>query len=336
VVGRVLDRHGPIQQTDDPLSGGGELNMTYLALNLSRFVNGVAKKHGEVSRLMFADYEVDAITNGVHAATWAAPPLQRLFDSHVPGWKEDNFSLRYALGIPRSALWRAHLEAKRDLIASVNHETNAGMDADTLTLGFARRAAAYKRGDLLFTDRERLRRLSAEVGRIQIVYAGKAHPKDQSGKELIHQIFEARQALWPDVRIAYLANYDTHLGRQMTAGVDIWLNTPQPPNEASGTSGMKAALNGVPSLSILDGWWLEGHIEGVTGWAIGQRASSAKHDASTDAASLYGQLERVIVPLYYHERDRFIDVMRHTIALNGSFFNTHRMLQQYVLKAYYA
>jgi starch phosphorylase len=306
--------------------------MTYLALNLSHYINGVAKKHGDVSRLMFAEYTIDAITNGVHAAAWSAGPFQKLYDGHIPGWRQDNFSLRYALSIPKEEIWNAHLETKKKLIEYVNRETNIGMGGDVFTIGFARRAATYKRADLLFTDVERLRSISSKVGLLQVVYAGKAHPQDQAGKDVIKQIFRAKEALKNDVRIAYLENYDIAIGKMMTSGVDLWLNTPQRPLEASGTSGMKAALNGVPSLSVLDGWWIEGCIEGATGWSIGEKGSS---DSSSDAASLYSKLEQTIIPMFYQDRDRFIDVMRHSIALNGSFFNTHRMVQQYVLNAYF-
>jgi glycogen phosphorylase len=308
------------------------LNMTYLALNLSHYVNGVAKKHGEVSRLMFAEYTIDAITNGVHAATWVSESFQRLYDRYIPEWKHDNFSLRYALSIPGQEVWNAHVRAKRELIEYVRRETNLAMDVDILTIGFARRAATYKRGDLLFADIERLKNISAKASPLQVIYAGKAHPQDQGGKELIKRIFQAKEALKKDIKIAYLENYDMEVGKMMTSGVDIWLNTPQPPLEASGTSGMKAALNGVPSLSALDGWWIEGCIEGVTGWSIGEKGSP---DSSKDAVSLYSKLEQIIIPKFYHGRDRFIDVMLHSIALNGSFFNTHRMVQQYVLDAYF-
>jgi starch phosphorylase len=313
----------------------GELNMTYLALNLSHYVNGVAKKHGEVAQHMFARYKIDAITNGVHVPTWTAPPFQKLFDQHIPGWREDSFMLRYALSAPAAEVWDAHLAAKQQLIAYVNRETNAGFDRDDFTIGFARRAAAYKRADLLFHDIERLKAIAARAGKFQIVYAGKAHPQDHEGKELIRRVFQAQAALQRDIKIAYLANYDWELGRLMTAGADIWLNTPQPPLEASGTSGMKAALNGVPSLSILDGWWIEGCIEGVTGWAIDSAAPENADRTPHDAASLYDKLERLVIPLFYNDRDRFIEVMRHAIALNGSFFNTQRMVLQYVLKAYF-
>ena len=317
-----------------------KLNMTYLALNLSHFVNGVAKRHGDISRHMFTQHTIDSITNGVHAGTWTCQSFQALFDRHIPGWREDPFSLRYALEIPRTEVAKAHRIAKRELLDHVNRQTNAGMDTDRLTLGFARRATPYKRLDLLFHDIERLRSICRDVGPIQIVYAGKAHPRDQSGKKLIQRVFEVREALQDDVRIAYLPNYDMALGALVTAGVDIWLNTPKPPMEASGTSGMKAALNGVPSLSILDGWWLEGCIEGVTGWSIGaychRGGSDDEVDDSLDAGCLYDKLEKIVVPMYYHQHDQFQNMMLHSIALNGSFFNTHRMILQYVVKAYFA
>ena len=316
----------------------GVLNMTYLALNLSHYVNGVAKRHGEISQTMFARHAIDSITNGVHVATWASAPFRALFEQYIPGWQHDNFSLRYALNIPKSEVWQAHMAAKHALIQYVNREANAGMDVDVLTLGFARRAATYKRADLLFDDIERLRAISRNSGAIQVVYAGKAHPRDHEGKLLIQRLHQLLQQVRPDVRVVYLENYDMALGQLVTAGVDVWLNTPEPPLEASGTSGMKAAVNGVPSLSILDGWWIEGCIEGVTGWSIGNngRDRNGHTDRAQDATALYDKLEQAIIPAFYRERDRFIDVMRHAIALNGSFFNTQRMMQEYVLKAYFA
>jgi starch phosphorylase len=337
LVNRVLEHRKMFSDLKDILCHEGILNMTYLALNLSHYVNGVAKKHGEVSRLMFAGYAIDAITNGVHAATWVSDPFQNLYDRYIPGWKEDNFSLRYALSIPKQEVWKAHMQAKKELIHTVNRETNTGMDVDVLTLGFARRAATYKRGDLLFTDIDRLKVIAKTVGPFQIVFGGKAHPRDEKGKEIIKRIFQMKEVLKRDIRIVYLENYDIEVGKIITSGVDIWLNTPQRPYEASGTSGMKAALNGVPSLSVLDGWWIEGHIEGVTGWSIGENEGSMdeSHDPSKDATFLYQKLEHVVIPLFYEKSDRFIDVMRHAIALNGSFFNTQRMLQQYVLNAYF-
>lgn len=334
---RVLGEQRLMSDIKDLICCGDVLDMTFLGFNLSHYINGVAKKHGEVSRLMFGGYLIDAITNGVHAATWVAEPFQQLYDRHIPGWKQDNFSLRYALSIPRQEIWEAHTQAKNRLLDHVNRKTGVAMGVDVLTLGFARRAATYKRGDLLFQDIERLKKIASNAGRVQAIYAGKAHPQDQGGKELIRRIFQIKEALKKDIQVAYLENYDMELGKLMTAGVDLWLNTPQPPLEASGTSGMKAALNGVPSLSVLDGWWIEGCIEGVTGWSIGEygREKEEAGDWSKDASSLYNKLEQVIIPLFYHNRDGFIDVMLHSIALNGSFFNTHRMIQQYVLKAYF-
>lgn len=335
LVTRVLGRR-EIYDMKDVFCCEGRLNMTYLALNLSHYVNGVAKRHGEISRLMFAGYSIDAITNGVHVPTWTAQSFQELYDRYIPGWRQDNFSLRYALSIPKNELWEAHAIAKKRLLEHVGR-ANPGMEIDALTIGFARRAATYKRADLLFTDAERLRSIASKIGRLQVIYAGKAHPQDQGGKEIIKRIFAAKEALRNDIRIAYIEDYGLELGALITSGVDVWLNTPEPPLEASGTSGMKAALNGIPSFSVLDGWWVEGHIEGITGWSIGKdgKRSGQSQDRSEDAASLYEKLENTILPLFYHDRESFIGMMLHCIALNGSFFNTQRMLQQYVVKAYY-
>lgn len=329
-VARVLGRPDWFSQ-HEVFCCAGVLNMTYLALNLSHYVNGVAKKHGEVSRQILTPrdanhhYQIDSITNGVHLATWAAPSFAALFDRYIPGWREDNSSLRNALRIPEAEVWAAHLAAKTRLIEEVNRRPHSAFDTETLTLGFARRATAYKRGNLLLSDAARLKNIAARAGRLQIVFAGKAHPKDDPGKRIIQQIIRASDSLRPEVKIVYLENYDWNLARLITSGVDVWLNTPQPPLEASGTSGMKAALNGVPSLSVLDGWWIEGCIEDVTGWAIGDHS---------DAASLYEKLENAVLSRFYHQHQEFVRIMRHAIALNASHFNTQRMLQEYVVKAY--
>ncbi|MCP9449506.1 MAG: alpha-glucan family phosphorylase [Nitrospira sp.] len=313
------------------------LNMTQLALRGSRFVNGVAMKHGEVSNSLFPGYPIHSITNGVHAVTWAAPPLQALFDRRLPDWRRDQLSLRYAIGIPVREIWDAHVAAKRTLIDYVNREANAGFDRDVLTIGCARRATAYKRSILIFHDMERLVSIAEQVGPIQIVFGGKAHPRDHDGKHLIRRIHEIRQALRGKIPVVYLPNYDMTLAKLICAGSDVWLNTPLPPMEASGTSGMKAAINGVPSLSVLDGWWIEGHVEDVTGWAIGEGESKKEPDQDLDAAhaaELYRKLEKKVLPLFYREPERFLEIMRHAIALNGGFFNTQRMVLQYLHKAY--
>jgi starch phosphorylase len=338
LVKSVLGYQDVILGMKDVFCCEGLLNMTFLGLNLSDYVNGVAKRHGETSRMMFSRYVIDTITNGIHVPTWVSAPFQSLFDRYIPDWKADNFSLRYALGIPKQEIWSAHMEAKKQLIHLVNRETNAGMDPSILTIGFARRATRYKRWELIFMDIERLKSITSRAGQFQIIYSGKAHPRDFDGKEAIKRVFEARDKLRDHVKVAYLENYDMEIGKMMTSGSDIWLNTPLPPLEASGTSGMKAAVNGVPSLSVLDGWWIEGHIEGLTGWSIGDDRNHVianGHDSVLDAQRLYEKLEGQIIPLFYSERERFIEVMRHTIALNGSFFNAQRMLQEYVLKAYF-
>jgi len=309
------------------------LNMTYLALRFSRYINGVAMHHGEVSRGLFPNYPVRAITNGVHAVTWASPKFQELYDRHVPEWRKDNLYLRYVVGVPLEEIRQAHAGAKLVLFAELKQATGAELDPAVLTIGFARRAAAYKRADLLFTDLERLKSIAAKTGQLQLIFGGKAHPQDGDGKEMIRRVFRAASSLTGSLKVVYIPDYDMRWAQLMTSGADLWLNTPHRPFEASGTSGMKAALNGVPSLSILDGWWIEGCVEGATGWAIGKE-EDLPEDHGADAASLYDKLEKVIVPLFYNRPDAFADVMRSTIALNGSFFNTERMMDQYLSNAY--
>lgn len=312
---------------------GEKLNMTFLALSFSRYVNGVAMRHGEVSRDMFPSYPINSVTNGVHAATWAAPSLSNLFDRFIPEWRRDSLYLRYAVSIPLDEILRAHALAKEELLAEVERRSGIRLERGTLTLGFARRAAPYKRADLLFRDLNRLRGMARNVGPLQIIYAGKAHPRDEGGKALIRRVFEAAASLKGDVPVVYLDDYDMALAKYMCSGVDIWLNTPQKPLEASGTSGMKAAVNGVPSLSVLDGWWVEGHVEGVTGWSIGD-AGATESSPDIESASLYNKLEFQVVPLFYGRPMAFSEVMRSTIALNGSFFNAGRMMIQYLENAY--
>jgi len=310
----------------------GVLNMTYLALLCSRYINGVSMRHEEVSRDMFPSYPINSITNGVHAVTWTAPAFQNLYDRHIPEWRRDNLYLRYAIGIPLDEIRQAHAKAKQELLAEVERRTGIHLAPEAMTIGFARRATAYKRADLLFSDLDRLRRIASRVGPLQVIYGGKAHPRDEGGKTLIRRIFQAAAALGDSVRVVYLEEYDMALGKYLCAGADLWLNTPQKPDEASGTSGMKAALNGVPSLSVLDGWWVEGHVEGVTGWSIGD-SSEPESDPSKEIVSLYDKLD-LIVPMFYEQSTAFTRVMRSAIALNGSFYNAQRMLFQYLENAY--
>ena len=312
----------------------GVLNMTYLALCGSRYVNGVAMQHGEVSRTMFPRFPIHAITNGVHATTWASKPSQELYDRHVPEWRQDNAYLRYVIGIHVGEIRNCHARAKGELLAEIRKRTGVELDEKSMTIGFARRAATYKRADLLFSNPDRLTWITKNVGPLQVIYGGKAHPSDEGGKALIRRIFEVGEALKQSLRVVYLENFDWRVAPLLYGGVDLWLNTPKRPQEASGTSGMKAALNGVPSLSVLDGWWVEGCLEGITGWAIGHGPETAENDTA-EAASLYDKLEMLILPMFYERPDHYAAVMRSAIAVNGSFFNTNRMVSQYVSNAYF-
>ncbi|MGH7224085.1 MAG: alpha-glucan family phosphorylase, partial [Gemmataceae bacterium] len=308
----------------------GLLNMTYLALRFSRYVNGVSMQHGRVSQGMFPEYRIHAITNGVHAATWLSKPFQTLFDAEIPCWRHDNQYLHSVYCIDPAAIDATHALGKQRLIATVKSRTGVELDPNVLTLGFARRVATYKRATLLFHDGQRLHDLAERIGGLQILFAGKAHPADGAGKALIREVFDAAAKLdSPKLHILYLENYDWDLGEQLTNGVDVWLNTPRRPYEASGTSGMKAALNGVPSLSVLDGWWIEGCAENVTGWAI-----EDFDDEGKEADLLYNKLEKVVAPLYA-DKPAWARLRRHCIGINGTFFNTHRMLGQYVANAYF-
>jgi starch phosphorylase len=339
LVRRSLQTEQNYPDLQEAAARGAHLNMTYLALSLSTYVNGVAKQHGVTSRQMFPEVPIEAITNGVHAGTWTSPPFQQLFDRLIAQWREDNYSLRSALGLPPEEVWSAHLIAKHELLEAVREKTGLSLDEEVFTIGFARRATGYKRADLILSDLDRLRQIAKNAGHFQIIYAGKAHPNDGGGKDIIRRIFHAKKALRKAVTVVYLDEYNLDLGGKITSGVDLWLNTPQFPLEASGTSGMKSALNGVPSLSILDGWWVEGHIEGVTGWSIGEpRRTMDTTDIATDnakeAESLYRKLENIILPMFYKEPRLYIQIMQHAIAINGSFFNTQRMVQQYITDAY--
>jgi starch phosphorylase len=309
---------------------GEDLNMTHLALHHSNYINGVAMKHGEVSREMFPKYPVKAITNGIHAGTWMSPEMGKLMDRDIPEWRRDNLYLRYAIATELKDIQVAHRAAKKALFDEIKSELGVSLDLDTYTVGFARRATAYKRPGLFMSKPERLKQIAKTAGPIQIIYGGKAHPRDEEGKRNIEQIYASADALKQSVKVVYLPNYTWRWGALITAGVDVWLNTPIVTREASGTSGMKAALNGVPSLSTPDGWWIEGHLEGITGWSIDDNGNGE----AGEVTSMYDKLEKAILPLYYKDPDGYAKVMQSSIALNGSFFNTQRMVLQYLFNAY--
>jgi starch phosphorylase len=312
------------------LAGADRLNMTRLALNLSQFVNGVAMRHAEVSRHMFPGYRIHAVTNGVHPWTWTCESFRKLYDDHFPGWCHEPLILMRADRLPDEDIRSAHDVAKRALLERVQTLVGTRLDPALPILGFARRMTAYKRADLLFTDLDRLAAI-AERHPFQVIVAGKAHPQDEGGKQLIASLHEWAHVLRGRIPMVFLPGYGMDLAKLIVSGVDVWLNTPQRPLEASGTSGMKAAFNGVPSLSVPDGWWLEGWIEDVTGWAVGTAADS---DNARDAAALYEKLEQKVLPRYYGESAGWSALMKGAISRNAPIFNSGRMMRRYASEAY--
>jgi len=318
------------------LCGKENLNMTRLAFNMSHYVNGVAKRHKEISEKMFPGYEIHAITNGVHSYTWTHPAFRRLYDKYLAGWESEPELFIRAPIIPNEEIWASRDKAKKDLIDYVNRLTGVGMKKDVLTIGFARRATAYKRHNFIFRDLERLEEIAKKFP-LQIIFAGKAHPRDLGGKKIIKEVFQNIRKLKGKIKIVYLANYNIEMAKKITSGVDVWLNNPERPMEASGTSGMKAAHNGVVNFSVLDGWWLEGFVEGVTGWAIGPKPDEKISPAAAEKRELddlYNKLEYAILPMYYDRRDEWMTMVENSISKLAYYFNTHRMMRRYVLYAY--
>ena len=334
----VLGVLGPELPQDVLIKYGGssQLNLTLLALNLSKYTNGVTEAHMEYSRKIFPGYNIQEITNGVHSYTWTCQYFRDLFDTYIRGWANEPERLVRVDSIPNNELWTAHMRSKQDLLDFVKEKADLRMDVGTLTLGFARRATAYKRATMIFSDLEKLEEVNRQ-GKIQLVFAGKAHPRDEGGKMLIRDIYRYIDLLKNKIEIVYLENYDMEMAGVMTSGVDIWLNTPLPPYEASGTSGMKAAHNGVVNFSVLDGWWVEGCVEGLTGWAIGPFPDQKINDAERrkrELADLYNKLEYLIIPKFYKERDSWISMMRNSIGKIAYYFNSHRMMRRYATDAY--
>ncbi|UYV11666.1 MAG: alpha-glucan family phosphorylase [Phycisphaera sp.] len=335
-------RYGGTAVAEPPPPPEGTLNMTLTGFWGSGRINAVARRHAEVSRKMFGRDDIQSVTNGIHARTWVCGDMAKLFDKEIPAWRQDNSELRFALDFDPKSLLKAHLRAKVALIDRVNELTDAGFDVETFTIGFARRATAYKRLTLLLRTPKTLDAIAEKHGGMQIVLAGKAHPKDEPGQAMIVDTLRKAKRL-KHARVVYLPGYNMDLCGLMTAGSDIWLNTPRPPLEASGTSGMKAAINGVPSLSTLDGWWIEGCVEGLTGWAIGKDdfAPTRKRKAPTTntqdkqhAEDIYNKLENQILPAY-EDRSQWARIMANTIALNGAHFTTQRMVREYVSGLYF-
>ena len=314
------------------LAGDDRLNMTRLALNLADFVNGVARRHAEVTEHMFPGYRIHAVTNGVHLGTWAHPNFANLYTANFPHWQHEPEVLVRAMQLSDDAVWQCHRGAKGELVALAKSAVGVDLDPDILTIGFARRMTGYKRPLLLFDD---IDRLSAIAGRhsMQLVISGKAHPHDAEGKEAIRRVHELARELRGKITCVFLPGYDLRLALTLVAGCDVWLNTPLPPMEASGTSGMKAALNGVLNLSVLDGWWIEACVDGVTGWSIGADAASEVDEARA-AGDLYAKLESIVLPLYYGDPAGWRAMMKQAIGNIASYFNTHRMMRRYATEAY--
>ncbi|MFZ5789293.1 MAG: alpha-glucan family phosphorylase [Pseudomonadota bacterium] len=313
------------------LGGSDRLNMTRLALELSGYVNGVARRHAETANHMFPGFHIRAITNGVHVGMWTHDSFARLYQASFPHWCHEPEVLVRADQLDDAAVWSAHREAKKDLLALIERRSGVAMDLDRPILAFARRMTGYKRPTLLFANIDRLAAIARRFP-FQVVVAGKAHPHDGEGKRLIEEINGHIRTLKGTIPAVFLPNHDLDLAKVLVAGADLWLNTPQPPMEASGTSGMKAALNGVLNISALDGWWIEACIEGVTGWAIGQ--SGDVPSWSRDADALYDKLEHVVLPLYHDDRARWTWMMKQAISKIASHFNSQRMMRRYATEAY--
>jgi starch phosphorylase len=332
---KILETEVPEEKLKE-YGGTDKLNMTLLALNLSKYTNGVTEAHMEYSRKLFPGYHIQEITNGVHSYTWTCSQFRRLFDKCIPRWANEPELLVRVDTITDEELWEAHIEAKHELLDFVHSSSGLQLDTNALTLGFARRATEYKRATMIFSDLEKLKEVNSQ-GKIQLIFAGKAHPKDELGKKLIQEIYEYKTRLKDEIPIVYLENYNMGIAQKLTSGVDVWLNTPMPPMEASGTSGMKAAHNGVINFSVLDGWWIEGCVEGLTGWAIGpspDQALSEDKRRKREIADIYSKLEYVIIPKFYRERDSWISLMRNSIGKVAYYFNTHRMMRRYATDAY--
>ena len=335
MLSEVLETEVP-QEILKEYGGSDRLNMTLLALNLSKYTNGVTEAHMEYSRKLFPGYHIQEITNGVHSYTWTCPCFRALFDKYIPRWANEPELLVRVDTIPDEELWEAHMKAKQTLLDFVYEKTATQMDINTLTIVFARRATEYKRAAMIFSDLDKLREIQKQE-RIQLIFAGKAHPRDEMGKRLIKDIYDCMAQLKKEIDIVYLENYTMEMAGKLVSGADIWLNTPLPPFEASGTSGMKAAHNGVINFSVLDGWWIEGCVEGLTGWAIGpspDQAISEEERRKRELGDLYNKLEYLIIPKFYQQRDDWISMMRNSIGKVAYYFNTHRMMRRYATDAY--
>ncbi len=363
-----LGRETFFQLGTNPQAPDAGFNMTALALKMSAFRNAVSKRHGEVSRAMWRGFwpelaqdeiPIDHITNGIHVPKWLEPKMMLLFHKYLgPDWlaNHDDPSIWELIDdIPDEELWRTHFWLKNKLVnvirermrkrwiedrisPSISIAEGAMLDPTVLTIGFARRFATYKRANLIFHDRQRLKKILNDPWHpVQIIFAGKAHPADMPGKGILQEVFNAARDPEFGGRIAFVEDYGEQLAQYLVHGVDVWLNNPIPHMEASGTSGMKAALNGVPHLSISDGWWVEGY-NGKNGWSFGGD-NEAENPDQADAAAIYELLEKEIIPLYYDVSGDgvphgWVRTMKETIKSSASRFSARRMVKEYTEKFY--
>ncbi|HLN89841.1 MAG TPA: alpha-glucan family phosphorylase [Candidatus Binatia bacterium] len=329
MVESILDNSYPLDKVKEYGEQAGCLNMTKLAMSLSDYQNGVSKKNAYAAREMFPSKNIDYITNAVHLGTWTSGSFKGLFDRHFPGWEENPEKLKDAMRLPDEEVWKAHLENKNILLDFIEDEYGTDLDRNRLTLGWFRRIAEYKRPTLIFTDEKRLKLIASE--KMQIIMAGKAHPRDGFGKEAIKKIYEESKIMGDDIPTVFVENYRMEISPTLIAGVDVLLNTPRPPNEASGTSGIKALSNGVINVSSWDGWIDEEFKtkEGAIGWAFGCQYETDVQDAH----GLYNVLEQKAIPTFYGNQKRWIEMQKHSISL-ASYYNANRMLREYVERAW--
>ncbi len=310
--------------------GPGTLNMSHLAAHYAHAMNGVSMTNAKVAEPLFDGRSIEGLTNGVHHRKWCLPAMAALFDRQLPGWREDPRMLAQASNLEDEALDTARRQAKEELCDYANARTRSALLPHRLTLGFARRMTPYKRGNLLFFDEQRLMEAAQAVGGLQVIFAGKSHPKDVEGQRILKRIFDQAQRSGGALRVALIPDYSMWLGRLLTGGVDLWLNNPIRPLEASGTSGMKASLQGVPNLSILDGWWVEGCQAGVNGFAFG--GERPERDDAGDAEALYRCLIQEVAPVWADRQARL--TMQKAAIATAADFTSERMVSDYLNRFY--
>ena len=309
------------------------VNLTKYCLDNCIYSNAVARKHSEVMHKMFPTKHIDYITNGVHTYTWVAPATAEVFDKYCPDWRLDPSDLRNAMNIPEYEMRTLHTTNKKRLFEMVEQRLGKKFSTDKFTIGFARRVDGYKRQNFIFKDLDRLCRIAQKFGGLQFVFAGKAYPDTAGPDSTLAEVYRLSQRTDLPIDIVYIPDYDMTTSEYMVAGVDIWLNNPLRPLEASGTSGMKATLNGVPNFSVVDGWWVEGIQENETGWAIGDENSHMGNE-EYELNDLYGKLEHIILPTYHYDTKKWLEIQKQAIAINASYFNTQRMVTEYLTKGY--